>query len=79
MTADTEVQPSMMNNILKIVYDKKFLIVFVVVFVLLYMILNFIKFLGSIPVLIVLSLLISYYYYKMKSQSTQETPYKEDS
>ena len=75
MSPNTESPPSLnssstLNSMLLAFYDKKFIFIFVVVFIVLYIFFNFIKLLGSIPVLLVLSLLVSYYYYKSKNLST---------
>jgi c-di-AMP phosphodiesterase-like protein len=42
-------------------FNKKFIILFIIIFFILYIFCSFIKFLGQLPVLIVLTFLISYY------------------
>jgi hypothetical protein len=46
-------------------FNKKFLILYLVIFTILYIFCSFIKFLGQLPVLIVLTLIITYYSYNM--------------
>ena len=41
--------------------NKKFIILFIIIFVILYIFCSFIKFLGQLPVLIILTFLIAYY------------------
>jgi hypothetical protein len=46
-------------------FNKKFLILYLVIFTILYIFCSFVKFLGQLPVLIVLTLIITYYSYNM--------------
>ena len=41
--------------------NKKFMILFIIIFIILYIFCSFIKFLGQLPVLIILTFLIAYY------------------
>jgi len=41
--------------------NKKFIILFIIIFIILYIFCSFIKFLGQLPVLIILTFLIAYY------------------
>ena len=52
-------------------FNKKFMFYFIIIFVLLYIFCSFIKFLGQIPILLILTFFIVYYiiYYN----STKET------
>lgn len=45
--------------------NKKFLILYVVIFFILYIFCSFIKFLGQMPILLIISLLITYYLYNL--------------
>ena len=42
-------------------FNKKFIIFYIVIFIILYIFCSFIKFLGQLPVLIILTFLIAYY------------------
>jgi hypothetical protein len=42
-------------------FNKKFIIFYIVIFIILYIFCSFVKFLGQLPVLIVLTFLIAYY------------------
>ena len=42
-------------------FNKKFIILFIIIFFILYIFCSFIKFLGQLPVLIILTFLIAYY------------------
>jgi hypothetical protein len=49
------------EDIKKKYFNKKFIILFIVIFFILYIFCSFVKFLGQLPVLIILTLIISYY------------------
>lgn len=42
-------------------FNKKFIIFYIVIFIILYIFCSFVKFLGQLPVLIILTFLIAYY------------------
>jgi len=42
-------------------FNKKFIIFYIVIFIILYIFCSFIKFLGQLPILIILTFLIAYY------------------
>jgi fatty-acid desaturase len=42
-------------------FNKKFIILFIIIFIILYIFCSFIKFIGQIPILLLLTLLIVYY------------------
>ena len=42
-------------------FNKKFIILFIIIFLILYIFCSFIKFLGQLPILIILTFLIVYY------------------
>ena len=46
-------------------FNKQFIIFYIVIFIILYIFCSFIKFLGQLPVLIILTFLIAYYLNKM--------------
>jgi len=46
-------------------FNKQFIIFYIVIFIILYIFCSFIKFLGQLPVLIILTFLITYYLNKM--------------
>jgi uncharacterized membrane protein len=46
-------------------FNKQFMIFYIVIFIILYIFCSFIKFLGQLPVLIILTFLIAYYLNKM--------------
>jgi uncharacterized membrane protein len=43
--------------------NKKFLILYIILFIILYLFCSFVKFLGQLPILIIFTLIISYYLY----------------
>lgn len=49
------------EDIKKKYLNKKFMILFIIIFIMLYIFCSFIKFLGQLPVLIILTFLIAYY------------------
>lgn len=48
-------------------FNKKFLIFYLIIFVILYVFCSFIKFLGQIPILIIITFIIAYYLNNMMS------------
>ena len=52
-------------------FNKKFMFYFIIIFVLLYIFCSFIKFLGQIPILLILTFFIVYYiiYYNSKKET----------
>jgi len=51
-------------NVLKDkLYNSKFITLFVIIFIVLFVFCSFVNFIGHLPVLIVVTLLISYYFY----------------
>jgi hypothetical protein len=48
-------------------FNKKFLIFYLIIFVILYIFCSFIKFLGQIPILIIITFIIAYYLNNMMS------------
>lgn len=53
-------------------FNKKFIILFIIIFFILYIFCSFVKFLGQLPVLIVLTLLIVYYLNNMLGNKIDE-------
>jgi hypothetical protein len=43
------------------IFNKKFLIFYLIIFIVLYVFCSFIKFLGQIPILIIITFIIAYY------------------
>jgi ABC-type Na+ efflux pump permease subunit len=52
------------KEIKELFMDKKFITLFIFIFVLLYIFVSFIKFLGQIPILLIITFILTYYYYK---------------
>jgi Flp pilus assembly protein TadB len=50
-------------------FNKQFIIFYIVIFIILYIFCSFIKFLGQLPVLIILTFLIAYYLNKMMNSN----------
>ena len=50
-------------------FNKKFIIFYIVIFIILYIFCSFIKFMGQLPVLIILTFLIAYYLNKMMNSN----------
>ena len=55
-----------LEDLKKEISDSKFMTTFIVVFIILYIFVSFIKFLGNLPILIVISGVITYYINKNK-------------
>lgn len=55
-----------LEDLKKEISDSKFITTFIVVFIILYIFVSFIKFLGNLPILIVISGVITYYINKNK-------------
>lgn len=50
-------------------FNKQFIIFYIVIFIILYIFCSFIKFMGQLPVLIILTFLIAYYLNKMMNSN----------
>ena len=55
-----------LEDLKKEISDSKFITTFIVVFIILYIFVSFIKFLGNLPILIIISGVITYYINKNK-------------
>lgn len=55
-----------LEDLKKEISDSKFMTTFIVIFIILYIFVSFIKFLGNLPILIVISGVITYYINKNK-------------
>ena len=55
-----------LEDLKKQISDSKFMTTFIVVFIILYIFVSFIKFLGNLPILIIISGVITYYINKNK-------------
>jgi hypothetical protein len=53
-------------------FNKKFIILYTVIFIILYIFCSFIKFLGQIPILIIISFLLSYYLNNMLNNKSEK-------
>jgi hypothetical protein len=42
--------------------NKKFIIVYIIIFIMLYLLISFIRFLGQIPILLIVTFFITYYF-----------------
>jgi hypothetical protein len=60
-----------LEEIKKNYFNKKFLILYIVIFIVLYLFCSFIKFLGQLPVLIIFTLIITYYIYNLLGNKIQ--------
>ena len=52
------------KEIKELFMNKNFIMLFIFVFILLYIFVSFIKFLGQIPILLIITFIVTYYYYK---------------
>lgn len=55
-----------LENLKKEISDSKFITTFIIVFIILYIFVSFINFLGNLPILIIISGVITYYMNKNK-------------
>lgn len=54
-------------------FNKKFLVLCIIIFIFLYIFCTFIKFLGQIPILLLLTIIIAYYLYNMLNKKNATT------
>lgn len=57
------------NDILQKYYNKKFITTYIFIFIILYLLTTFVKFLGQLPILLIITLIISMY----MTKSTEKT------
>jgi len=53
-------------------FNKKFLVLCIIIFIFLYIFCTFIKFLGQIPILLLLTIIIAYYLYNMLNKKKMQ-------
>jgi len=52
------------NDLMQKYYNKKFITTYVIIFIVLYLLTTFVKFLGQLPILLVITFLITIYFTK---------------
>lgn len=60
------------ENIKNTYFNKKFLVLCIIIFIFLYIFCTFIKFLGQIPILLLLTIIIAYYLYNMLNKKKMQ-------
>jgi hypothetical protein len=55
------------NDLMQKYYNKKFITTFIIIFIILYLLTTFVKFLGQLPILLVITFIISIYFTKNSS------------
>ena len=60
------------ENIKNTYFNKKFLVLCIIIFIFLYIFCTFIKFLGQIPILFLLTIIIAYYLYNMLNKKKMQ-------
>ena len=55
-----------LEELKKEIYTSKFMTTFIVIFIILYIFVSFIKFLGNLPILIIICVIITFYVNKSK-------------
>jgi len=52
------------NDLMQKYYNKKFITTYVIIFIVLYLLTTFVKFLGQLPILLVITFILSIYFTK---------------
>lgn len=52
------------NDLMQKYYNKKFITTYVIIFVVLYLLTTFVKFLGQLPILLIITFILSIYFTK---------------
>jgi hypothetical protein len=52
------------NDLMQKYYNKKFITTYIIIFVVLYLLTTFVKFLGQLPILLVITFILSIYFTK---------------
>ena len=52
------------NDLMQKYYNKKFITTYVIIFIVLYLLTTFVKFLGQLPILLVIAFILSIYFTK---------------
>ena len=52
------------NDLMQKYYNKKFITTYIIVFIVLYLLTTFVKFLGQLPILLVITFILSIYFTK---------------